>query len=216
MQDVSIILVNYKTKDLAKDCIKSIYEKTDGLNFDIWLVDNNSDDGVKEMLDQNFPQVKFIQSGNNNGFGSANNVALRVVESKYVLLLNTDTLLKNNAIKIMFDFMEQDNTLGACGANLYDQDGKNIHSYGVFPTLKDFILKTFFLRYLFLKNEKRLKDKGFNTENDTKEVDYITGADVMIRKSVLDEVGIFNEKFFMYFEESELQYRIRQDRKSVV
>lgn len=209
-KDVSIILVNYKTKDLAKQCIESIYEKTQNLNFDIYVVDNASDDGVEEMLKENFPQVNFIQTGENKGFGAGNNAALRVTDSRYVFLLNTDTILINNAIKILYDFMENNKNLGACGGNLYDEEGNNIHSYGVFNNLKDLFLKTFMLRYFFPKNEKRLKDKGLNKNNETKSVDYITGADVMIRKEALDKAGIFDERFFMYAEEAELQFRIKK------
>lgn len=76
--DVSIILVNYKTKDLAKQCIESIYEKTHDVNFDIYVIDNGSDDGIEELLKQEFPRVKFLQNNENKGFGAGNNIALRV------------------------------------------------------------------------------------------------------------------------------------------
>ena len=118
----------------------------------------------------------------------------------------------NNAIKILFDFLENNEKIGACGANLYDENMEHVHSYGVFPTVKRQILKTFMLRWFFPAELKQMKDKGLNSENLLKPVDYITGADVMIRKSVLDEVGIFDERFFMYFEENELQFRIRKAR----
>ena len=210
MNDVSIILVNYKTKELTLKCLESIYEKTTGINFDIYVVDNASYDGIEKELEKNFSDVKFIQNNENKGFGAGNNVALKLVDSKYVFLLNTDTLLINNAVKILFDFMEQNPDIGACGGNLYDENMQNTHSYGVHYNLKDLFLKTFFLRYLFPKNEKRLKDKGLNTENLTKSVDFITGADLMIRKEALDKAGLFDERFFMYAEEAELQYRIRK------
>lgn len=208
--NVSIILVNYKTSELTKQCIESIYKKTDKLDFEIYVVDNDSNDNIENLLKENFPDVKFIQSGENKGFGAGNNVALRIVESKYVFLLNTDTVLINNAIKILYDFMESNPGLGACGGNLYDENNNHIHSYGVFHNLKDLFLKTFLLRYFFPLNEKRLMDKGFNKENLTKSVDFITGADLMIRKEALDKAGIFDERFFMYSEEAELQYRIRK------
>ena len=207
---VSVILVNYKTAELTKQCIKSLYEKVKDIDFDIYVVDNASNDGIEEILKENFPHVKFIQSAENRGFGAGNNVALRVVDSKYIFLLNTDTILINNAVKILVDFMEQHPEIGACGGNLYDADNNHIHSYGVHNTLKDLFLKTFYLRYFFLKNEKRLNDKGLNKENLTKSVDYITGADLMLRKEALDKAGLFDERFFMYSEEAELQYRIKK------
>ena len=100
MNDVSIILVNYKTKELTLKCLESIYEKTTGINFDIYVVDNASYDGIEKELEKIFSDVKFIQNNENKGFGAGNNVALKLVDSKYVFLLNTDTLLINNAAKI--------------------------------------------------------------------------------------------------------------------
>ena len=209
-KEVSIILVNYKTKDLTRNCINSIVEKTQNLAYDIYVVDNNSQDGTCEMIKSEFPWVKLIENPKNSGFGSANNLAIRQSDAKYVFLLNTDTILVNNAIKILHDFLESNPRAGACGANLYDENMEHVHSYGVFPTVKRQILKTFMLRWFFPKELKAMKDKGLNTENELKAIDYITGADLMIKKSVLDEVGIFDERFFMYFEENELQFRIRK------
>ena len=209
-KEVSIILVNYKTKDLTRNCINSIVEKTQNLAYDIYVVDNNSQDGTCEMIKSEFPWIKLIENPKNSGFGSANNLAIRQSDAKYVFLLNTDTILVNNAIKILHDFLESNPRVGACGANLYDENMEHVHSYGVFPTVKRQILKTFMLRWFFPKELKAMKDKGLNAENELKAVDYITGADLMIKKSVLDEVGIFDERFFMYFEENELQFRIRK------
>lgn len=209
-KDVSIILVNYKTKDLTCQCLKSVYEKTKGLNFDIIVVDNASYDGIEEIIKTDFPDVKFIQNDENNGFGAGNNTALRVADSKYVFLLNTDTILINNAVKILFDFMETNPDTGACGGNLYDEEKNNIHSYGNISDLTDLFLKTFFLRYFFPKRHKKMKDYGTNKEREQKSVDFITGADLMIRKEALDKAGLFDERFFMYAEEAELQYRIKK------
>lgn len=209
-KDVSIILVNYKTKDLTDQCIASIYEKTTDLNFDIYVVDNASYDGIDELLKQKYPDVKFIQSNENKGFGSGNNLALRVFDSKYAFLLNTDTILINNAIKILFDFMEANSKLGASGGNLYDEAGNNIHSYGNIFDLTDLFIKVFGLRFFFPKRYKKMKDKGFNKNNECKSVDFITGADLMLRKDAIDKSGLFDERFFMYSEESELQYRIKK------
>ena len=209
-KDVSIILVNYKTKDLAKQCIESIYEKTHDVNFDIYVVDNGSDDGIEELLKQEFSRVKFLQSNENKGFGAGNNIALRVFDSKYAFLLNTDTILINNAVKILFDFMEANPKTGACGGNLYDEQGQNIHSYGNIFDLMDLFLKTFNLRYFFPKRHRKMKDGGCNSKNELKSVDFITGADLMLRKEALDRAGLFDERFFMYSEEAELQYRIKK------
>ena len=126
--DVSIILVNYKTKDLTLNCIKSIYEKTTGVDFEIIVVDNNSQDGSAEAIEQEFQNVKVIYNKINVGFGAANNIAIKQAKGKYILCLNTDTFLINNAIKIMFDFMEEkaNQQVGVCGGILYDSNNKKI------------------------------------------------------------------------------------------
>ncbi len=197
--DVSIILVSYNTCDYTLKCIESIYDKTKNINFDIWLVDNNSQDDTCISVKNQFPEVNIIANEQNLGFGKANNLAINKCSGKYVFLLNTDTLLVNNAIKIFFDFMENNPQIGACGGNLYDKNNNHVHSYGNFPTIKSEFLK-------FFKNF----DKGNNEQNEKKEVDIIIGADLFIKKSVLTEVGCFDEDFFLYSEESELQFRIKK------
>ena len=210
MTDVSVILVNYNTKDLAKDCINSVYEKTSGIDFDIWVVDNASADGTCEMIEKEFPKVKLIKSNENLGFGMGNNLAIEKSDAKYVFLLNTDTILINNAIKVMFDFMEKKPNAGACGGNLYDKNDRHVHSYRHLPTIKGKIVKTFFLKPFFSKEKTEINDKGNNENNEFKQVGYITGADLMMRKSVLEKIGGFDKDFFLYFEETELQFRIRK------
>ena len=121
-KDVSIILVSYKTKDLTRNCIKSIVEKTKNISYDIFVVDNNSQDGTCEMLKEEFPFVKLIENSQNIGFGAANNLAIKESDAEYVFLLNTDTLLVNNAVKILHDFLENNRQVGVCGANLYDEN----------------------------------------------------------------------------------------------
>ena len=105
--DVSIIFVNYKTKDLTINAINSVIEKTEGVDYEIFVVDNASNDGSIEAIEQEFSNINIIKNPINSGFGSANNLAIKQAKGKYIFCLNTDTLLVNNAIKIMFDFMEK-------------------------------------------------------------------------------------------------------------
>ncbi len=208
--DVSIILVSYNTSELTRNCIKSIYEQTTGVNFDIWVVDNNSADNSCEMIKSEFSNVHLIENKQNLGFGRANNAAISQAQGKYIFLLNTDTVLINNAVKILFDFMENNPQAGACGGNLYDKDNKNVHSYGHFLTFKTKMARTLKLGF-FLKKEKMVnQDKGHNEENLLKEVDIIIGADLFLRREALNKAGLFDEDFFLYFEESELQYRVHK------
>lgn len=209
-KDVSIILVSYNTKDMTRDCIKSVYEKTQGLDYDIWIVDNDSKDGSADMIKEEFPEINLIANKENLGFGMANNLAIEKCDAKYAFLLNTDTLLINNAIKIMFDFMEKTPKAGACGGNLYDGREEPCHSYGHIRTIKTKIVKTLQLKHFFPDEKEKINDKGNNDKNEFKKVGFITGADLMMRKDMLDKIGGFDKDFFLYYEETELQYRIHQ------
>ncbi|MDD3237539.1 MAG: glycosyltransferase family 2 protein [Candidatus Gastranaerophilales bacterium] len=210
MHDVSVVLVSYNTAELTRNCLKSLYVQTVGVDFEVFVVDNNSHDGSSEMIKKEFPQVNLICNRENKGFGAANNLAIEAADSKYVFLLNTDTVLIDNPIKIFFDYMEKTPKAGACGGNLYNADGENVHSYGYLPTKKTKFLRTFQLLPFFKNEQIKVKDKGNNEKNEFKKVDLIIGADLFLRKSVLDSVGSFDEDFFLYFEESELQHRINQ------
>ncbi|EKE03514.1 MAG: hypothetical protein ACD_20C00196G0010 [uncultured bacterium] len=216
--DVSIILVSYNTKDLTKNCLKSIFEKTQDLNFDVWIVDNASKDGSIEMIEEEFPWVKLIESNENLGFGRANNLAIRKTDAKYVFLLNTDTILVNNAIKILFDLMEkpENNNVACCGGQLFNEDLSLQTSYADFPTLKNLFLKSFGLnivsrinRFRYLHKKKSLSGNN-GQQNINQDVDIIIGADMLLRKSALEKAGLFNERFFLYFEEAELCFKLKK------
>ncbi len=220
--DVSIILVSYNTKDLTVDCIKSIYEKTNGLEYDIWVVDNASSDGSQQMIKEEFPDVKLIESTENLGFGRANNITIKQSDAKYCFLLNTDTILVNNAVKILFDFMEKPNNseVGACGGQLYNADMSLQHSVGEFDTLEKLRNKALGINFHQLKyrykhifnNHKYNKNDKTYAFSGSYEPDFIIGADLMLRKSVLEQVGLFDEKIFMFGEEAELCFRIKKNR----
>lgn len=209
--DISIIFVNYKTKDLTINAIKSVFEKTQGIDFEIFVVDNNSQDGSIEAIEKEFPNINIIKSPVNAGFGAANNIAIKQAKGKYILCLNTDTLLINNAIKIMYDFMEkvENQKVAVCGSVLFNKDLTLGICGGNFPNITEIFWK-FGLRNILKKQYLKYKLTLTANEIDKQSnIDYVTGADILFRKSVLDEVGLFDEKFFMYFEETDLCKRIR-------
>lgn len=209
MKDVSVIFVNYKTPELTVNAINSVYEKTENLDFEIIVVDNNSNDGSVEFLKSKFPGVKIIENSENSGFGAANNLAIKISDAKYVFCLNTDTLIVNNAIKILFDFMEKNLRVGACGGFLTDENGSPVDCGGNFPNFTEILWK-FGPRYVFKQAYKKYKLTINSADTvHTKRLGYITGADIMFRKSVLADVGLFDEKFFMYYEETDLCKRIK-------
>lgn len=211
MIDVSIIFVNYKTKDLTINAIKSVKEKTKNLDYEIIVVDNNSQDGSIEEIEKTFQDINIIKNHDNSGFGSANNIAIKNAKGKYVFCLNTDTLLVNNAIKIMFDFMEQpqNSNVAVCGGYLTDINNIPIPCGGNFPSIIEILWKLG-LKNIFPKIYNKYS-LILNSDYVSKiqNVDYISGADIFIRKSSLDIVGLFDENIFMYFEETDLCKRIK-------
>lgn len=208
--DVSVIIVSYNSEEILENCINSIIKNTVNLDYSIYIVDNASTDNSCSLIKSKFPHVNLIENKINVGFGSANNQVLKIVNSKYVFLLNPDTQLLNNAIKILFDFMEINEKIACSGANLYKEDLSLQYAYGNFPSIKkvffEFGLNKIFKNYF----DNNLAEAVLFKNNKFAEVPYITGADIMIRKNVLAEIGFFDEDFFLYYEETELQYRIRK------
>ena len=205
--DVSIVIVNYNTLLLVKNCIDSIIAKTACVNYEIIVVDNASTDNSKEYF-SNDTRIKYIYNEKNLGFGLANNVGIKIAKGRNIFLLNPDTLLLNNAIKILSDFLDKHPKVGCCGGNLYNADLEPIHSYSMM--LPSYLWE---LNLLFAsKIEKILwgKNAQFNHTLKNRKVGYICGADMMLRRSVLDQVGCFSDRFFLYYEDTELSYRIKQ------
>lgn len=206
--DVSIIIVNYNTKQLTLQCIDSIYENTNGVSFEIIVVDNNSSDGSQELLSRD-NRIIFIEAGENLGFGRANNLGITKSSGKYIFFLNSDTILLNNALQYFFDFCENFNgKIGGVGCFLENDKGDNIHSYANYPSLQT-VLCGFFIAFLSKFSNKITKAKNENSKK-TKEyffVDYVTGADLFVDRKVIEKYGAFDPDFFMYFEETEMQKR---------
>lgn len=198
--DVSIIIVNYNTKQLLANCLQTIYDKTQHVEFEIIVVDNASIDGSEDYITQRFPYVKWINSGENFGFGKANNLGVKSASGKYLFFLNSDTLLQNNAVCLFFEYAEthQQEHIGALGSWLLDKKERPNNSFGFFPNVKNE------LRYLWDKYFSHSKEKIMITMD----VDYITGADLFVKKKLFEELGGFDENIFMYYEETDLQFRM--------
>ena len=206
--DVSIIIVNYNTLHVLRPCLDSIIEQTTGLDYEIIVVDNGSTDGSIEMLADD-KRVLFIPTGENLGFGKANNKGLEHAKGKYIFFLNSDTLLKNNAVKMFYDFAEYyKGSLGAMGCILEDRQGNRIHSYGQFPKMGADFHKL--LWSPILKGLHLYRQPAAEYPEQWMTVDYVTGADLFVSRQVLDECGAFHPAFFMYYEESEMEHRFHR------
>lgn len=206
--DVSIIIVNYHTSHLIIDCLKSVYEKTNGITFEVIIVDNASGDGYDKLIETAFldKNIKFITLPENIGFGRANNAGFKVANGRNVLCLNPDTILINNAVKILSDYLDANPDVGACGGNLYDEHMKPALSFRrLLPGIRWELSE---LCHLIPEKILYKGNSHFNFSDKVITVGYITGADLMIPQRILNSVNGFSEKFFMYYEETDLCKRI--------
>ena len=208
---VSVIIVNWNTKDILQNCLDSIYQTIDNLSCEIIVVDNASSDGSKEMLQERYPQVITIYNQVNRGFGAANNQAFTIMKGKYALLLNTDTILTLGAINKLYSFARAHPQAAIVCGQLLNADGKKQNSIASFPTLLTLVANTSILEYLLprLYPSKRYEYK------QPIQVDSAIGACMMVSKKALDEVGFFDERYFFFFEETDLAYALHRKGWSV-
>lgn len=212
MNLVSIIIVNYNTKDLLEQCLNSIYKNTQDVEFEIIVVDNASVDGSQEYIKAAFPKVVLVESDTNLGFGKANNLGLKSALGEFVFFLNSDTILLNNAVKLFFDFYKEHEhfNIGTLGCLLCDKYHNRNSSYGDFKTAIGDIL--FIAKSFFVKNVKTTEKQDVLLEY--KKVDWVCGADIFVNRDTLDKYGAFDEKFFMYSEEVDMQKRFVDNKLS--
>jgi len=199
---VSVIIVNWNTKDILQNCLDSIYQTIGNLSGEIIVVDNASSDGSTEMIQERYPQVIKIYNKVNRGFGAANNQAFTVMKGKYALLLNTDAILIPGAINKLYSFAKTHPQAAIVCGQLLHADGSKQNSVAAFPSLLTLVINTSLLEYLF---PRRFPSKRYE-HKEPLEVDSAIGACMLIRKKALDEVGFFDERYFFYFEETDLAY----------
>lgn len=210
MIKVSIIIVTYNTLQLTKNCINSILEHTSDINFEIILVDNNSTDGSKECFEKH-THISYIYLNENLGFGKANNIGVADASGEYVFFLNSDTILFENSIHKMITFFEEDETaikIGALGCILIDENLNPNGSGSHFPTCKAIIIEYLYQIPPLRIFVKKPQDKLYPFEKLFFKIDYIIGADLLMRKAIFDKLGGFYKEYFMYFEETDLQYQM--------
>lgn len=213
MVDVSIIIVNFNTKDLLHNCLLSLFEHTKDIEFEVFVSDNGSTDGSLDMVKKEFPSVLIIDNHVNLGFGAANNRAFDKAKGKYVFYLNSDTVVLNNAVKIFFDYWENSedkDCIGALGSNLLNEEKQIIHSYGALQesvwydvrhNAKDF-LRVIKNSIPFLNRTHLGKAPVDVNPKYVGEVGFVTGADLFVRN---DSFARFDERYFLYAEDADLQ-----------
>ena len=198
--DLSIVIVSWNVVDLLKKCLTSIFMHQNDLAIEVFVVDNASKDEALEMVKKEFPSVKLIVNEKNHGFARANNQAIKQSRGKYVLLLNPDTEIQENALKNTLDYMEKDETIGITGCRLLYPDKTIQLSVRRFPTLYAMFIIMLKIHNFFpeLVDEYYALDFDYYQAGD---VDQLMGAFFMIRRQLIEDVGLLDEKFFYWYEE---------------
>ncbi len=203
MNDVSIIIVNYKVADLVERCIASVYEYTKGVNFEIYLVDNASGDDVVPRISSKFPEVNIVANNKNLGFAAACDQGIELSRGEFVLLLNPDTELKDDAISQVVSKMQTDREVGVGGVHLVNPDGTH-QSSGVrrFPGVLDQLLIMLKIPHLFgeVGPVKRYLMSNLDYA-ESQDVDQVMGAFFCIRRELMQKIGMLDPGFFIWFEE---------------
>ena len=212
MLDVHIVVVNYNTRDLLKQCLASVYDSRGDITYRVCVVDNASNDGSAAMVRQEFPQVALIESDVNGGYAYANNLGLREAEARYCLLLNPDTVLPPRALADMAAFMDAHPDAGAAGPRLVLQDGSlDLACRRSFPSPEVSFYRLSGLSRLFPRSRRFGKYNLTCLDPDlTTEVDAVVGAFMIVRSQCIEQVGLLDEGFFMYGEDLDWAFRIKE------
>lgn len=223
--DLTISIVNHNTKDLLENCLNSVYQKTKKIKFEVIVVDNGSNDGSIEMIRRKFPQVKLIENNENVGFSKATNRGIEMSTGRYVLLLNSDTILLDNLNEVLI-YADNNPQIGAIGCRLLYSNGLIQPSANQFISLTDEILRTFRvgqydkrpgLRNFIINYFGKLLGKSVNIWLLTREgkcgicqVDWVSGACLFVRRRVINEIGLLDENFFAYYEDIDWCRRMKK------
>ncbi len=214
--DLSIIIINYKSAHHVLACIESIYKQTQKYSFEIIVVDNNSGDDNETKIRAAFPAITWIQSGYNAGFARANNTGINASRGEYILVLNADTIITDNALDKTIDLFKSKEDAVACGVQLLNPDGTHQISGAYFKRggLNVLLPLPYLGRLIrFMGYKLKTKIPSVTEVVAVQEVDWIVGAFIMVKKNVLERSGLFDEDFFMYSEEIEWCSRLRKQGK---
>jgi len=203
--DLSIIIVNWNTKEFLLPCVKSVLEIGQGISSELIVVDNGSRDGSGDEVKKAFPFIHLIENEKNLGFAKAVDQGLQKASGKYILLLNPDTRVKHGAIVQLLSFMDSHVDTGVAGVQLLNSDGTKQNSIASFPSLATELLNKRVLRWL---SPKRFPGKERNYSEPI-EVDSVIGACMMVRRKALDQVGFLDEDYFLFLEETDWCYRMK-------
>lgn len=233
--DLSVVIVNYKTRQLLDDCLASVFrsdlssgtaeatgapphpQASRDFRFEVIVVDNCSGDGSIEMVHSRYPQVRLLEMGQNVGFARACNEGIKVSSGRYIMLLNSDTVVHPYALRSLIMFLDVHHEWAAVGPLLRNRDGTVQASCFAFPSVRDVVFESLWLMQLFPHSAffNHLGLGGFD-HTTTREVDWVSGACLTVRRSVIERVGLLDEEYFMYGEELDWCYRMKHNGLRIV
>ncbi len=209
--DVSIIVVAWNVKRLVYDCLKSVYDETMGIDFEVIYVDNASEDGSVEMVRKEFPQVRIIENSENKGFIIANNQAIEVASGRYVLLLNSDTIVLDNAIAKTVAFADQNTDVAVVGCKVLNADRTLQRNCFMYPSLLNMLLSATYLYKVFPQSRffGRERMTWWNND-DVRDVDVVCGCFSLVRKEAVDQVGLMDIRYFVFGDDPDWCFRFKK------
>jgi len=211
MAQIDIIIVNYNSTDYLLRCLRSIYRESGDIAVNIFVADNGSEDGVDRLLDQ-FQDINLLKNEQNLGFAAAVNQCLRKCSSQYLLLLNPDTAINRGFFKPLIQYMEMNPKVGVLGPKIYDHDLKVQGSARSFPTPFTALFGRNTILTRCFPNNRLSRKNILNLDCDNKtpiNVDWLSGACMLVRREAIDEVGLLDSHFFMYWEDADWCIRFK-------
>jgi GT2 family glycosyltransferase len=210
--ELAIVIVNSDTREDLRNCLSSIYGSKQNTKFEIWVVDNNSSDHSPEMVQTDFPLVNLIRNRENTGFAKANNLVIRQIKTDFLLLLNPDTIVYDNAFDRTINFLKANDEAGMASCKLVKADGTlDLACRRSFPSAFDGFCRAAGLSRIFPRSRLFARyNLTYLDEDQVNEVDAINGAFMMVRKRAIDDVGLLDQDYFMYIEDLDWCFRFKQ------
>ena len=210
--ELSIVIVNFNTKEDLTNCLKSIFASKQIIDFEVWLVDNNSSDGSSQLVERMFPNVRLIKNNENAGFSRANNLALKQIENPFVLLLNPDTIVQDHVFDKTIAFLKANDDAGMVSCKLVKADGTlDLACRRSFPSAFDGFCRAVGLSKLFPHSRLFARyNLTYLPEDRVSEVDAVNGAFMMVKQEAIKEVGLLDEDYFMYMEDMDWCFRFKK------
>jgi GT2 family glycosyltransferase len=210
MIDVTIIVVSWNTRDVLRNCLNSISHETTDMTYEIIVVDNSSRDGTQEMVRREFPSIKLIANDDNRGFAMANNQGIRLARSRFVLLLNPDTVVHPGALDRVYAFAQRVPQAAVVGCRTLNANGSLQRNCFLPPSFLNLVLTSIGFHRLFSRSKFFGRERMTYWDlDDAREVAVVAGCFMLVRRAAIDEVGLLDERFFMYAEEVDWCVRFR-------